>query len=85
MASASPPVGLLYRKTNMIAPHSELETPEPLMKLPAVAAILKVGYLTAWKLVKAGSIPSYRVGRLYRVTASGLNQYLDSTANKGSY
>ena len=63
----------------------ESETQEPMLNLPTVAAILNVGYMTAWKLVRSGSIPSYRIGRLYRVALSGLNRYLDSTSTIESH
>ena len=81
---ASAPGSLLYRKTNMIAPHSDPEMPEPFLKLETVANILQVGYLHARKLVTTGQLPSHRIGRLYRVTRPALQKYLDSILTTGS-
>ena len=65
-------------KPILIATATESESQEPMLNLHAVAAILKIGYMTAWKLVRSGSIPSYRIGGHYRVALSGLNLYLAS-------
>ena len=80
-----PPVAsLTFRKSTMIATSTESETQEPMLNLRAVAAFLRIGYMTAWKMVKSGTIPSHRIGQQYRVSSLGLHQYLDSTAHKES-
>jgi excisionase family DNA binding protein len=46
-----------------------------ILTLPEVAAYLRVKKPVAWKLVKAGKIKSFRVGKAYRVLASNLDLF----------
>ena len=43
-----------------------------------VARKLAVSDMTVYRLIEAGAIPAYRVGRNYRINACDLNAYLRS-------
>jgi len=46
-----------------------------ILTLNEVAASLRVSKLVAWKLIRAGNIKSFRVGKAYRVLASNLDLF----------
>ena len=50
---------------------------EKLLSIEEVAEILGLEYKTAYKLVKAGEIPSARIGRVFRVSKADLSAYLE--------
>lgn len=43
-----------------------------------VAELLGVRYQLIYKLVRAGDLPAIRIGRVYRITDSDLDAYLES-------
>lgn len=51
------------------------------MSLDAVAEMLGVTYQLIYRLVRAGSLPAIRIGKLYRVSRADLNRYLESNKN----
>jgi len=48
-----------------------------------VAAILRVSYHTALKIIKNGDIKSLKIGKQYRVTKSELNKLLQKDEQGG--
>ena len=47
------------------------------MGLDDVASLLGVTYLTIYRLVRAGDLPAVRLGKLYRVSRTDLERYLE--------
>ena len=45
--------------------------------LEEVAELFGVNYQLVYKLVKSGELPSFRVGKVYRVSAPQLKEYMD--------
>jgi excisionase family DNA binding protein len=41
-----------------------------------VASLLRVSTMTVYRLIKAGSLPSIRIGKSYRVREDDVDQYL---------
>ena len=46
-----------------------------ILTLEEVATRLRVSKLVAWKLIRAGNIRAFRVGKAYRVLASNLDLF----------
>ena len=60
---------------------------EEYMSLEEVADMLGVTYQLIYRLVRSGELPAVRLGKLYRVSKSDLNAYLErskSTASGGT-
>jgi len=49
-----------------------------LLTVKEVAALLRVGLTTAYALLKAGEIPSVKIGRQYRVRSDAVQKYIES-------
>ena len=45
--------------------------------LEEVADLFGVNYQLVYKLVKSGELPSVRIGKVYRVSAAQLKEYMD--------
>lgn len=45
--------------------------------LEEVAELFGVNYQLVYKLVKSGELPSVRIGKVYRVSAAQLKEYMD--------
>lgn len=54
-------------------------TPEPVLKVSDVAAHLDMHHSGVYELVKSGELRSVRVGRLIRIPASALDDFLSGT------
>lgn len=52
--------------------------------LQEVADIFGVEYQLIYKLVKAGTIPSMRVGKVFRISSAQMQEYMDRMSNGGS-
>jgi excisionase family DNA binding protein len=46
------------------------------------AKVLRIGRDMAYDMVKAGEIPSIKLGRIYRVPIAQLDRYLDGSLKK---
>ena len=60
---------------------------EGYMSLEEVADMMGVTYQLIYRLVRSGELPAVRLGKLYRVSKSDLNEYLErskSTASGGT-
>lgn len=64
----------------MAAPAPE----SPLLTLPEVAAVLRVGLGTVKRWTSSGTLPSLKVGRLRRVSRPQLAAFLDRLETEGS-
>lgn len=51
------------------------------MSLEEVAEMLGVTYQLIYRLVRAGELPAIRLGKLYRVSRTDLDRYLDVNKN----
>ena len=51
------------------------------MSLEEVADMLGVRYQLIYRLVKAGELPAVRLGKLYRVSRTDLDAYLEHSKN----
>lgn len=51
------------------------------MSLEEVADMLGVTYQLIYRLVRAGELPAVRLGKLYRVSGSDLERYLERNKN----
>ena len=49
------------------------------LTIEEVAKILKVNYQLIYRLVRAGELPSSRVGRVYRISEPDLDAYLEKS------
>ena len=49
------------------------------MTIEEVADLLGVTYQLIYRLVRAGEIPAVRIGRVYRIMANDLDEYLEKT------
>ncbi len=58
--------------------------PDPLLTLPDVAAILRVGVGTVKRWTYSGTLPTLKVGRLRRVSRRQLDEWLDRLEREGS-
>ncbi len=56
---------------------------ERLMTVPEVAFQLHVNVSHAWRMVLAGKIPSYKIGRCRRVSPSDLAKFLENCKEPG--
>lgn len=62
--------------------------PEPtFLSLEDVAQLLAVEYQFVYRLVRSGSLPAIRLGRIYRVARGDLEAYVESqrTAGEGAF
>ncbi len=50
----------------------------PLLTVPEVADRLNLNFQHVWRMVNAGKIPSYRIGRSRRVSQDDLDAYLEA-------
>ena len=48
------------------------------MTVAEVAQIMRVSTMTVYRLIKAGDLPSLRVGKSYRIREDDLDRYLAS-------
>lgn len=55
-------------------------TEDELLTVDEIAAELRVSRMTIYRLVHAGTIPSIRVGRSFRVYRTALTAYLNGPA-----
>jgi excisionase family DNA binding protein len=55
-----------------------MSSAERLMTVPEVAERLSMEKTHVWRMVLAGKIPSYKIGRSRRVSPSDLDKYLES-------
>lgn len=53
----------------------------PLLSAAEVAERLNIGTRTVWKMLKAGDIPSIKVGQLRRVRPADLDAYVAQPPN----
>ena len=51
---------------------------EQLLTVAEVADRLRVSTMTVYRLVKAGELPAYRVGKNYRIRSADLDAYLSA-------
>ena len=49
------------------------------MTIEEVAELLGVNYQLIYRLVRSGELPAVRLGRVYRITGSDLDVYLEKT------
>ena len=54
------------------------------MSLEEVADLLGVNYQLIYKLVRSGEIPASRVGKVYRVSRSDLDHYLEQSKSSAT-
>lgn len=54
------------------------ETEKPYLSLEEVADLLSVNYQLIYRLVRSGELPAVRLGRVYRIERSDLDEYLES-------
>jgi excisionase family DNA binding protein len=47
-----------------------------LLTVAEIAVVLRVGKMTIYRLIHSGALPSYRVGRSFRVPEKALDDYL---------
>ena len=52
--------------------------PSELFTVPEVAKLLKLSVTFVWREVRAGTLPTIRLGRSVRVTRADLDAYLES-------
>lgn len=52
---------------------------EELLTPKEIAEILRIGYRSVLDLILMGKLEAYRVGRVYRISRSDLQSYLEST------
>lgn len=62
---------------------SDLPTDKLYWTLEEVAELLAVNYQLIYRQVRAGELPAVRVGRVYRVKRSDLQNYLDRNSTVG--
>jgi len=48
----------------------------PLLTVAEVAEVLRVSTMTVYRLIKAGELPAFRVGKNYRIQESELEAFL---------
>ena len=58
-----------------------MENDNMYMSLEEVADMLGVTYQLIYRLVKAGELPAVRLGKLYRVSRTDLDTYLERNKN----
>lgn len=56
---------------------TNVEAERVLITVEAAAELLSIGRTTMFALIKAGHIPTVRVGRLRRIRASAIRDYID--------
>jgi excisionase family DNA binding protein len=63
-----------------------MANPKKFLSLEEVAELLSVNYQLIYRLVRSGDLPAARIGRVYRVDETDLNEYLQrsKTARPGS-
>lgn len=54
-------------------------TDEPLLTISEVAAALRVSKMTIYRLIHAGELEAFRIGRSFRVPSAALREYLRKT------
>lgn len=55
---------------------SKPEIRSRLLTVAEVAAIMRVSTMTVYRLIKAGELASFRVGRSYRIPEDAVDRYL---------
>lgn len=58
--------------------------PDPLLTLPEVASILRVGVGTIKRWTYSGTLPTVKIGRLRRVSRRQLDAWLERLEREGS-
>lgn len=53
---------------------------EALLTVAEVAAELRVSTMTVYRLVQAGELPAFRIGKNYRIKREDLDAYLEAGA-----
>lgn len=55
-----------------------MSTPSPnaLMTVPEMAAMLAIGKTTAWKLIQTRAVPAIRIGRAVRIRRGDVEAYI---------
>ena len=74
--------GSLWPPSRTIGPRPHPSTAPPneeWLTLAEVAAWLKVGRTTVYRLITSGAVPSYRVGRSVRVRRADVEGWLEET------
>lgn len=56
-----------------------MKSEKEFLSLEEVAQLLSVDYQLVYKLVRSGSLPAARVGRIYRVMRNDLYRYMEGT------
>jgi len=54
------------------------------MTIEEVAELLGVTYQLIYRLVRSGELPAVRIGRVYRITGTDLDAFLEKTRTGGS-
>ena len=62
-------------ETNQLENYPDILTPQDLRQ------ILRIGRAATYKLLAAGVIPSFKIGRIYKIPKDGLAAYLNKCAN----
>jgi excisionase family DNA binding protein len=55
---------------------------EPLLTITEVADTLRVSKMTIYRLIHAGELEAFRIGRSFRVPAAALRHYLRTTGQR---
>jgi len=55
---------------------------EQFYSIEEVAKMLKVAYLTVYRWIQAGRLPSYKAGKQYRIKKIDLDSFIKSYKNK---
>ena len=58
---------------------------EKFYSLEEVAELLGVNYQLIYRLVRAGDLPALKIGRIYRVTQAGLDEYLQAQNTQAAH
>jgi len=53
--------------------------------LEEVAELLGVNYQLIYRLVRSGDLPALKIGRIYRVTQEGLDEYLKAQNTQAAH
>lgn len=70
---ASEPV----RSPRVVAPPPPVEPAEPVLTPVEIAARLRVSKETVYRAIRAGELPSVRIGSMYRVPLSAYNAWYE--------
>lgn len=58
---------------------------EKFYSLEEVAELLGVNYQLIYRLVRSGDLPAIKIGRIYRVTQAGLDEYLKAQNTQAAH